>query len=115
FYFWEVIQNLKIEAAARANIVLVQHVEHAPEADAIAVVHARIVRNVRLRRPALRQVLEELHIRRDPERQARIVRPLDDGSFGNRCIVEPAGCESHVVFSVRLGWIRIYPTSLTAT
>jgi hypothetical protein len=44
------IQQLEIESAAGANLVLVQHLEHAPEADAIAVVNARVVRNVRLHR-----------------------------------------------------------------
>ena len=76
--FGEVIEDFEIETAARAHLVLVQHVEHAPEADAVAVIHARVVRNVRLGRPVLRQVLEELHVRRDPERDARVVGPFDD-------------------------------------
>ena len=89
------VQDLEIETAAGADLVLVQHVEHAPEADAIAVVHARIVRDIGLGRPALRQVLEELHIRRDPERHAGVAGPSDDGAFRDRGIREPAGWQRH--------------------
>src|SRR5215831_10123170 len=34
----EVVEDLEIETAARAQLVLVQNVEHAPEADAVAVI-----------------------------------------------------------------------------
>src|SRR6266446_1881607 len=101
-YFGKMIQQLEIETAAGANLVLVQHLQHPPEANAVAVVHARVVRDIGLHRPVLRQILEKLHVRRDPKRDARIAGPSDDGPFDNRCVVEPAGCESHAVLSIRL-------------
>src|SRR5215469_7176161 len=97
FYFRKMIQQLEIETAAGANLVLVQHVEHAPEADTDAVVHARVERNIRLCRAAFGQVLEELHVRRDPECETRIVRPFDDRAINDGRIVEAPGCESHAV------------------
>jgi len=80
--------------------VLVQHVEHAPEANAVAVIHPRIVRDVGLGRPVLRQILEELHVRRDPERDARIVRPFDDRAVINGSLVEAARRKGHLIISV---------------
>src|ERR1700722_812955 len=97
------IQQLEIETAAGANLVLVQDVEHAPEADAVAVVHARVERNIRLCRPAFGQVLEKLHVRRYPECDARIVRPPDDRAVNDRRVVEAPGCESHTVLSLSEG------------
>src|SRR5499427_4626266 len=89
------IQQLEIETAAGANLMLVQNVEHAPEADAVAVVHARVERNIRLCRSAFGQVLEELHVRRDPECETRIVRPFDDRAINDGRIIEAPRCESH--------------------
>jgi hypothetical protein len=37
--------------------MLVEHIEHAPEANAVSIIHPRIVRNVGLGRPVLRQIL----------------------------------------------------------
>src|SRR5271170_4017328 len=95
----EVVQDLEIETATSAQLVLVQHVEHAPEADAVAVVHAGTERDVRLGRPVLRQVFEELHVRRDPERDARIVWPFDDRPVIDWSIVEATGRKGHLVVS----------------
>jgi hypothetical protein len=36
----EMVQDLEVQAAASAHFVLVQHVEHAPEADSVAIIHA---------------------------------------------------------------------------
>ncbi len=98
FNFREVVQDLKVETAAGPDMMLVQHIEDAPEADAIAVIHTRIVWDIRLGRPALRQILEELHIRRDPERHAGIAGPSDHGSFRDRGIIESARWQSHLTF-----------------
>jgi len=98
----EMIQNLEVQAAAGAQSVLVQHVEHPPEADAVAVIHARIERDVRLGWPVLRQVFEELHVRCDPERDVRVVRPFDDRAVIDRSVVETPGRKGHRVVSVRL-------------
>ena len=51
---------------------------------------------------ALRQVFEELHVRRDPERDARIVGPLDDWAIIDGGVVEAAGRKGHLVVSIRL-------------
>jgi len=80
--------------------MLVQHLEHTPEANAIAVVHPCVERNVWLGRPALRHVLEELHIRRDPKRDTGVAGPFDDGAVDDWRVSEPARCEGHVVLSV---------------
>src|SRR5262249_21694251 len=83
-----------IQTASGPHLVPVQHIEHAPEASAIAVVHARIMRDVRLRRPARRQVLEELHVRRDPECDRCVARSLDDEAVDDRRVSEPAGAKA---------------------
>jgi hypothetical protein len=62
----------------------------------------RIERDVRLGRPVLREILEELHVRSDPERDPRIVRPFDDRAVIDGSVVEAAGREGHRVVSVRL-------------
>jgi hypothetical protein len=49
----------------------------------LPVVHARIVRDIGLGQPALRQVLEELHIRRD-QNATGVAGPSDNGSFRDR-------------------------------
>jgi hypothetical protein len=98
----EMVQKLEVQATAGAQFVLVQHIEHAPEADAVAVIHARIVWDVGLGRPVLRQVLEELHVGCHSERDARIVGPFDDRAIIDRSIVEAAGWKGHLVISVRL-------------
>src|SRR6185437_10216631 len=102
FYFRKMIENFEIKAATGANLVLIQNVQHAPESHPVTVIHARIHGNVRLGRPALWQVLEKLHVRRDPERDASIAGPFDDRPLRDGCIVEPAWCETHVGFSVRM-------------
>src|SRR5262249_5999880 len=98
----EVVEDLEVETAAGAQLVLIQHVEHAPEADAVAIIHARIEWDVRLSRPVLWQVFEKLHIRRHPERDACIVWPPDDRAVIDRRIVEAAGGKGHVVVSCAL-------------
>src|SRR6266581_9132506 len=89
--FREMVQELKIETAARADLMLVQYVQHAPEADAIAVVHTCVVWDIGLGWTTLRQVLEELHIRRDPERHPGVAGPSHHGAFRDRGIREASG------------------------
>src|SRR6516165_6339469 len=100
--FGEVVEDLEVETAAGAQLVLIQHVEHAAEADAVAIFYPRIERDVRLSWPVLWQVFEKLHIRRDPERDARIVRPFDDRTVIDWRVVEAAGRKGHVVVSCAL-------------
>ena len=76
--------------------VLVEHFEQPPEAHAIAVFVHRILLRVgeRRARPRIaraverRQVFVMLDVRRDPERDARVVRPFDDGPVDDRQVVD---------------------------
>src|SRR3954462_13380363 len=56
------------------------------------------MRNVGLGRPVLRQIFEELHIRRDPERDPRVIRPSDHRTVVDRGVLEAARCEGHRCF-----------------
>src|SRR3954471_8401493 len=99
FDFGKMVENFQIQAATRADIMLVKHLQHAPEAYAVAIIHPGIERNVWLGRPALRHVLEELHIWRNPKRDAGITGPFDNGTVDDWRISESSGCDGHVLFS----------------
>ncbi len=97
------------ERDGAADAVLVQHLEHAPQADPVAVVAAAIAQHVGMRhaRPRVahadlgRKVFVMLDVGADPDRDPRVVGPGKLRSFDDRGIAETVGIHPGLSF---LGW-----------
>ena len=82
-----------------AHAVLVQDLEHAPQADAVAVVAAAIAQHVGMRhaRPGIAhphlggEIFVVLDVRADPDRDPRAVGPGKLRSFDDGGVAEPVG------------------------
>ena len=85
-----------IEHGGAGDAMLVEHLQHAPEADAraelLAAVHHHVGRHAR---PSIdpgvgrRVQFVEQHVRAHPHRDARVVGPHDARPLGHRQIVDP--------------------------
>src|SRR5258706_4124164 len=99
--------------------MLVEDLEHAPEADAIAVVEMRVALDIRIGRArpwiahavVLGQILVMLDVGRDPQGNARVAGPDDPRSIDDRKIVDPVRRQGHAPILSRRGSPGYRPAS----
>ena len=95
-YFGVVVKDGDVEGGSAPDVVLVEELKEAPESDAVAVVHVGVAHDIGVwcARPGVlvgvvgRQVVVMLYVGSDPEGDAGVVGPFDDGPVYDRRVVE---------------------------
>src|SRR5262245_60972659 len=72
---WIVLPRLAVERDGPAHAVLLLHLDEPPDADAVAIVAARVIAHVG--RPAADLPVEMLDIGNDPDRHVGAIRPSE--------------------------------------
>jgi len=93
----EVLQHADVQRGRAPDLVAVEHLEQSPEPDPVAVLVSRVLLHVgqRASRPGIARAIERreifvvLDVGRDPEGDARVVRPPDDRAVDHRQVIHP--------------------------
>ena len=104
-HFGKVIEHRQVERDGAAHRVPVEHFEHAPEPDPVAVVAVRVLLDVGIGRARVgvplavehRKILVVLDVGRYPERHPRPAGPGDGRPVDDRAVVDPSGRHGHGV------------------
>ena len=101
--FGEMLQHGHVQGHATANVVLVQHVGHAPEANPVAVVPVGVLLDVGIghARPGVAVSVEfrfefvVLDVGGDPQGDPGVVGPLDDGAVDDGAVINAVRRQWH--------------------